>query len=58
MATLWREAQEDLARSIGQGPVLVAPDTGHQIATEAPDYLASLIRRLAGGHPLTGQESA
>lgn len=54
VAALWREAQEQLARSIGQAPMLVAPGTGHQIATEAPDYLASVIRDAIdgrSGHP-------
>lgn len=44
VAALWRETQDRLARSTGQAPMLVAPDTGHQIAAEAPGYLASVIR--------------
>lgn len=53
---LWRDAQEDLVRSIGQEPLVVAPKTGHQIATEAPDFLASIIRRLASGRPLDSED--
>ena len=46
VAALWREAQADIARSIGQASLVIAPGTGHRIPTEAPGYVASVIRDL------------
>jgi pimeloyl-ACP methyl ester carboxylesterase len=43
---LWRDAQADIARSIGQASLTVVLGTGHRVPTEAPDYVASAIRGL------------
>jgi hypothetical protein len=48
VARLWREAQTGVAHAIGQASVTVAPGTGHRVPTEAPDYVASVIRDLVG----------
>ncbi|WP_433889197.1 alpha/beta fold hydrolase [Streptomyces sp. CA-111067] len=54
VAGLWREAQAGVARAIGQPSVLVAPGTGHRVPAEAPDFVASAIRDLLDGRPVTG----
>jgi pimeloyl-ACP methyl ester carboxylesterase len=50
VAGLWRDAQVEVARAIGQVAPTVVLGTGHLVPAEAPEFVASVIRGVIGGH--------
>lgn len=46
MERTWTDLQDEMARAIGAPPPIVAANSGHQIALDAPDLVVAAIRDL------------
>lgn len=49
MEDVWRDLQSDLARQSPQGRLVVAPDAGHAVQTDAPERVAQEIVDVVEG---------
>lgn len=50
VAEMWTKAQAEIAEAVGQSSLIVVPGTGHDIPSEAPEFVVSVISDLAERH--------